>query len=75
MKDLATRKADGQTGAILGVHLVGPRASAGLGLGNMAVNLDPPPDQVAKFIQPHPTLSESLGEAMLAVTGRGLHLA
>jgi dihydrolipoamide dehydrogenase len=30
---------------------------------------------VAYFIQPHPSLSESFGETMLALTGTGLHLA
>ena len=29
---------------------------------------------IARFIQPHPTLSESFGETVLALTGRGLHL-
>ena len=31
-------------------------------------------DAVAHFIQPHPTLSETFGETMLALTGRGLHV-
>ena len=32
------------------------------------------PDQIGRLIQPHPTLSESFGENMLAVTWRRLHL-
>jgi dihydrolipoamide dehydrogenase len=74
MKIVAARTADGRTGAIIGVHLVGPWASEQLGQGYMAVNLEATPEQTAKFIQPHPTLSESFGETVLALTGRGLHL-
>ena len=32
------------------------------------------PDEIAQFVQPHPTLSESFGETVQALTGRGLHL-
>jgi dihydrolipoamide dehydrogenase len=74
VKVIASRKADGNAGAILGVHLVGPWASERLGQGYMAVNMGTPPDQIAKFIQPHPTLSESFGETVLSLTERGLHL-
>jgi dihydrolipoamide dehydrogenase len=74
VKVIAARKADGSAGAILGVHLVGPWASEQLGQGYMAVNMETTPDQIARFIQPHPTLSESFGETLLALTGRRLHL-
>jgi dihydrolipoamide dehydrogenase len=74
LKIVAARNADGSTGAIVGVHLVGPWASEQLGQGYMAVNFKATPEQIAKFIQPHPTLSESFGETVLALTGRGLHL-
>ena len=30
-------------------------------------------DQVAEFLQPHPSLSEAFGEAFIALTGRSLH--
>jgi dihydrolipoamide dehydrogenase len=73
-KVIATRNADGSAGAILGVHLVGPWASEQLGQGFLAVNLEATPDQISRFVQPHPTLSESFGETVLALTGRGLHL-
>jgi len=38
------------------------------------VNTESVQDRIARFIQPHPTLSESFGETVLALTGRGLHL-
>ena len=45
-----------------------------LGAGYLAVNWEAFPDEVAQFIQPHPSLSETFGETMLALTGRGLHV-
>ena len=74
VKIVAAREADGSTGRILGVHLVGPWVTEQLGQGYLAVNIEARPDQIARFIQPHPTLSESFGETVLALTGRGLHL-
>ena len=74
LKIVGARRTDGSTGAILGVHVVGPWATERLGQGYMAVNLEATPDAIGQFIQPHPTLSESFGETVLALTGRGLHL-
>ena len=74
VKIVAAREADGSTGRILGVHLVGPWVTEQLGQGYLAVNIGARPDEIARFIQPHPTLSESFGETVLALTGRGLHL-
>jgi len=74
VKIVATRQADGRTGPILGVHMVGPWVTEVLGQGYLGVNTEAVPDDIARFIQPHPTLSESFGETVLALTGRGLHL-
>jgi dihydrolipoamide dehydrogenase len=74
VKVIAARRADGRAGQILGVHMVGPWVTEQLGQGYMAVNWEASPDEIAQFIQPHPTLSESFGETVLALTGRGLHL-
>ena len=62
-------------GRILGVHMVGPWVTEQLGAGYLAVNWEATPDEVAQFIQPHPSLSETFGETVLALTGRGLHVA
>jgi dihydrolipoamide dehydrogenase len=70
-KDPANPKAGTR---ILGVHMVGPWVTEQLGQGYMAVNWEATPEEVGHFIQPHPTLSETFGEAVLALTGRGLHL-
>ncbi|HEY3143731.1 MAG TPA: dihydrolipoyl dehydrogenase [Acidimicrobiales bacterium] len=68
-KDPAT----GRAGRILGVHMVGPWVTEQLGPGYLAVNWEATVDEVAHFIQPHPSLSELFGETMLSLTGRSLH--
>jgi len=75
VKVVAERGPDGGAGRILGVHMVGPWVTEQLGQAYLAVNWEATVDEVAAFIQPHPTLSESFGETILALTGRGLHVA
>jgi dihydrolipoamide dehydrogenase len=74
VKIVAEQQADGSAGRILGVHMAGPWVTEQLGAGYLAVNWEALPDEVAYFIQPHPSLSENFGETMMALTGRGLHL-
>ena len=62
-----------RAGRIVGVHMAGPWVTEQLGQGYLAVNWEATPDEVAHFIQPHPTLSELFGETVMALTGRGLH--
>ncbi|MFP5322735.1 MAG: dihydrolipoyl dehydrogenase [Acidimicrobiia bacterium] len=73
VKVIAEKDADGKAGRILGVHLCGPWATEQLGQGYLAVNWEATVDEVAHFIQPHPTLSELFGETVLSMTGRSLH--
>jgi dihydrolipoamide dehydrogenase len=73
VKVIAERGPDGRAGRILGVHMVGPWVTEQLGQGYLAVNWEATVDEVAAFVQPHPTLSEVFGETVLALTGRGLH--
>jgi dihydrolipoamide dehydrogenase len=75
VKIIAEQRPDGTTGKVLGVHMAGPWVTEQLGAGYLAVNWEATPDEVAQFIQPHPSLSENFGETMLALTGRGLHVA
>ncbi len=74
VKIVAEQRADGTAGKILGVHLCGPWVTEQLGAGYLAVNWDAFPEEVAQFVQPHPSLSETFGETMLALSGRGLHV-
>ncbi len=73
VKVIAEKQADGTGGRILGVHMVGPWVTEQLGQGYLAVNWEATVDEVAQFIQPHPTMSELFGESVLALTGRSLH--
>jgi dihydrolipoamide dehydrogenase len=73
VKIIAAKGKDGKAGQILGVHMVGPWVTEQLGAGYLAVNWEASVDEVAAFIQPHPTLTELFGESVLALTGRGLH--
>ncbi len=63
----------GRAGRIVGVHMVGPWVTEQLGMGYLSVNWEATVDEVAQFIQPHPSLSELFGESVLAMTGRSLH--
>jgi dihydrolipoamide dehydrogenase len=74
VKVIAERRPDGTAGPILGVHMVGPWVTELLSAGYLAVNWEATPDEVAHFVQPHPSLSESFGETVQALTGRGLHV-
>ena len=60
-------------GPLLGVHLVGPWASELLVENYLALNWQATPGDIGRFIHPHPSLSEAIGETMLALTGRSLH--
>ena len=73
VKVIAEKRADGSAGRILGVHMVGPWVTEQLSGGYLAVNWDATVDEVAEFIQPHPSLTELFGETVLSLTGRSLH--
>lgn len=61
--------ADAATNDLLGVHIVGPHATDLVSEAALARLLDATPWEIGSVIHPHPTLSEALGEAMLAVDG------
>jgi len=74
VKIIAEKRADGTAGQILGVHMAGPWVTEQLGAGYFAVNWEATAEEAAALIQPHPSLSETFGETLLALAGRGLHL-
>ena len=74
VKVIAEKGPDGRAGRILGVHMVGPWVTEQLGQAYLSVNWEATPEEVAHFVQPHPSLSETFGETVLALTGRGLHV-
>jgi dihydrolipoyl dehydrogenase len=60
-------------GPVLGVHMVGPRVTELIAEAQLITNWEAYPAEVAPLIHPHPTLSEAMGEAMLALAGKPLH--
>jgi dihydrolipoamide dehydrogenase len=70
VKVIARRNPDGSAGQVLGVHMVGPWVTEQLSGGYLAVNWEATVDEIAEFIQPHPSLSELFGETILSLTGR-----
>jgi dihydrolipoamide dehydrogenase len=74
VKVIAERREDGSAGQLLGVHMAGPWVTEQLGAGYFAVNWEATAEEAAALIQPHPSLSETFGETLLALAGRGLHV-
>jgi dihydrolipoamide dehydrogenase len=64
----------GKPGPVLGVHLVGARVGELIAEGQLIYNWEALPSEVAQLIHPHPTQSEAIGEAHLALAGKPLHV-
>jgi dihydrolipoamide dehydrogenase len=60
-------------GPVIGVHLAGDRVGELITEGQLAVGWEAHPEDIAPFIHAHPTQSEALGEAFLALAGKPLH--
>ncbi len=65
--------ADKKTDDVLGVHMTGPHATDMISEAGLAKVLDAAPWEVAHSVHPHPSLSEVVGEAALAVDGKQIH--
>lgn len=61
-------------GPVVGVHLAGPRVGELISEAQLIVGWDAHPEDVAPFVHAHPTQSEALGEAFLALAGKPLHV-
>jgi dihydrolipoamide dehydrogenase len=72
-KVIAEEAPDGTAGRVLGIHLVGSRVGELIAEGQLIYNWDAEPEDVAALIHPHPTQSEIIGEAHLALAGKPLH--
>jgi dihydrolipoamide dehydrogenase len=64
----------GRPGPVLGVHIVGARVGELIAEGQLIYNWEALPSEVAQLIHPHPTQSEAIGEAHLALAGKPLHV-
>ena len=67
--------AEAGDGPVLGVHMIGPHVTDLVAEAMLVTNWEAVPSEVAALIHPHPTLSEGLGEAHMALAGRSLHTA
>jgi len=65
--------ADKDTDDLLGVHMIGPHVTDMISEAGLARVLDATPWEIGHTIHPHPTLSEAIGEAALAVDGKAIH--
>jgi len=60
-------------GPVVGMHLVGARVGELIGEGQLIVNWEANPEDVAPLVHAHPTQNEAVGEAFLALAGKPLH--
>ena len=72
-KVIAISEEDGP-GRVIGIHLVGSHVGELIAEAQLIYNWDAEPADVAQLIHPHPTQSEAIGEAHLALAGKPLHV-
>ena len=60
-------------GPVVGVHMVGARVGELVGEAQLIYNWEAYPAEVAQLVHAHPTQTEALGEAHLALAGKPLH--
>jgi len=65
--------ADAHTDRLVGAHIVGPRASELIAEVVVAIELGASAEDLGRTVHAHPTLSEAIKEAALAVEGRAIH--
>lgn len=66
--------ADAKTDRVLGVHIIGPRAGDLIAEAVAAMEFGASSEDIARTCHAHPTLSEVMKEAALAVAGREIHM-
>jgi len=66
--------ADAKSDRVLGVHIIGSHASEMIAEAVMAMEFDASAEDIARICHAHPSLSEVMHEAALAVDQRALHM-
>lgn len=61
-------------GEVLGVHILGPRATDLIGECALAIGMEATVDEIYATIHAHPTVTEAVREAALAATKRAIHI-
>ncbi len=69
VKIVAEKKYD----EILGVHMIGPRATELVAEATLALRLECTVEELIRTIHAHPTMSEAVGEAAHAAHGAAIH--
>jgi dihydrolipoamide dehydrogenase len=64
---------DASSRAVLGYHVIGHGATEMLGEASLGTVLETTPAELGYAVHAHPTLSEALKEAALAISGEGIH--
>jgi dihydrolipoamide dehydrogenase len=63
-----------KSGKILGVHIIGPRATDMIGEAVVSMTMGMTAAELAKAVHPHPTLSEAIMESALSLYGGAIHM-
>src|SRR5207248_1079140 len=66
--------ADAHTGRLLGLHILGPRASDLIAEASLATEFQASVEDIAVSAHAHPTLPEAIKEAALGALGRAIHI-
>ncbi|MFJ5487471.1 dihydrolipoyl dehydrogenase [Hansschlegelia beijingensis] len=66
--------ADAKTDRVLGVHIIGPDAGTLIAEAALGMEFSASSEDIARTCHAHPTLSEAVKEAALAVEGRAIHM-
>ena len=65
---------DSEVGELLGAHMIGPEATELLGEVGLSRLLEGTTTELGWLVHPHPTISETIKEAALAVEGEAIHI-
>ena len=65
--------ADKKLGEILGVHMIGPRVTEMIASAALCISMEGTVEDIVNTIHAHPTVSETVREAAMAVFGKALH--
>jgi len=66
--------ADAETDLLLGMHAIGPKVTDLIAEGVFAKLVEGTPQEIGMSVHAHPSLSEVMGEAALAVDGHAIHI-
>ena len=61
-------------GPVVGIHMVGDRMGELVAEAQLIFNWEALPTDVAQLVHAHPTQTEAMGEAMMALAGKPLHV-